>query len=137
MTVPAFAGLDASMAAIEVDIFGQPVSLLAMKAGAAGPNAARVSDPSRARIEAQGIRSEFADRVDIGDNGMGRRSGTFATSVSGVVHVLTLARAGLAWEPQRGDRVIWTDRPSHLYEIAELLPDGGAGLHYALNEVRL
>lgn len=134
MTVPAFAGVDASMVAIEMDIFGQPVTLVAMRAGAAGPNAARVQDLARPDIITTGIRSEFADRVDIGDNGMGRRSGTFNSGVSGVVHVLSIKR-GLAWEPRKGDRVIWADRASKTYEIAEVLPDGGAALHYALNEV--
>lgn len=136
MSVSAFAGVDASMVSIEMEIFGQPVSVLAMKAGAAGPNAARVADSARARIETNGIRSEYSDRIDIGDNGMGRRSGGFNASAAGLVQVLSLAR-GLAWEPIKGDRVIWADRSAKTYEIAEALPDGGAALHYILNEVDL
>lgn len=134
MTAAPFAALDAVLIATNAALFGQPVSLVPMAQAAAGPNAARVADPDRTRIETTGVRAEWSERVQTSDNGMGRSAVRFSTAISGVKHMATL-RADLAWSPRAGDRLIWADRPLQEYEIVEVLPDGLTGVDLVVKKV--
>lgn len=128
----AFDPLDAGMVTTQLALFGQSVTLKAFKDGASGPNAPRVADPGRADIAAAGIRSEYADRIAVADNGFGRQALAFKTTPGGKRHIVTLAR-GLAWTPQVGDRVVWADMPDVEFVISEPLAEEGGAQHFVVN----
>lgn len=116
-------------------LFGRPATLHPMKVAAAGVNAkAEIeTDPDRPTLTGVAIiRSEWADRLQIGGQGMPTPTGSFRQAARGVSHVATLMPAELPWAPAKGDEIEYDDRPGIRYRITEPMPDGGAGLHCGL-----
>lgn len=134
----AFDTLDAINLRTSIVLLGRPATLHPMKPGAAGVNAKAEpeTDPDRATLTGVGvIRSEWAERVQIGGQGMPTPTGAFRQAARGVSHVATLMPAGLAWSPRKGDEIEYDDRPGIRYRITEPMPDGGSGLHCGLAKI--
>lgn len=130
-----FDTLDAINLRTSLVLFGRPATLHPMKTAEAGVNARSEpeTDPDRATLTGVGvIRSEWAERVQIGGQGLPMPAGAHRMAARGVSHVATLMPAGLAWTPRKGDEIEYDDRPGLRYRITEPMPDGGAGLHCGL-----
>ena len=130
-----FDTLDAINLRTSLVLFGRPATLHPMKTAAAGVNAKPEpeTDPDRATLTGVAvIRSEWADRVQIGGNGLPTPPGAHKLAARGVSHVATLMPGSLAWAPRKGDEIEYDDRPGIRYRITEPMPDGGAGLHCGL-----
>ena len=126
--------LDLESFRLSLALWGQPAQLRGMRVAARGVNARPEPDPDRAERTVTVIRSESAARIGLSDNGLGRTAGAFRGVPASKVHIVSL-EAGGAWEPRAGDQIIYADRPSAVYLLAETRPDGGAGLHFILNEI--
>ncbi len=127
-------GMDAGALDVTMAIFGRLATVYPMTPGA-GPNAPRQIDPAREAIAAiTVIRTEYSDRIETGDNGMGRAVGTFRQGAQGQRHIVTLP-AGPASAARVGDELVYEDRPMIRYRLTEPHPDGGAGVAYILTRV--
>jgi hypothetical protein len=132
----AFDALDAVMMSTSKVLFGDLATLYPMKPGPAGVNGSAVADTGRAILtNISVIRSEWAERVQLGGNGMPMPPGAFKVSAGGMKRIATVQLSDLDWQPVKGDELEYADRPGQRYRIAELLPDGGVGLHLGLNKV--
>lgn len=130
-----FSALDALTFEASLAVFGDLATLYPMKPGTAGPNAAPVAAADPARPVQAGIlvvRSEWAERVEIGGQGMPMPPGGFRAPAAGNRHVVSLKADSLSWLPAKGDELEYADRPGIRYRITELQPDGLAGLHGVL-----
>lgn len=134
----AFDILDELSLRTDLALFGRCATLFPMMTGAAGVNskAEGETDPRRPVLEGvRVIRSEWAERVQIGGQGMPTPTGAFKMAARGVTHIATLMPKLLGWAPQKGDELVYDDRPEIRYRLTELMPDGGAGLHCGLAKV--
>jgi hypothetical protein len=131
----AFAALDALTLDVAASFFGE-VDGCTLWPMAAAPNAEPQADPTRpVLVGLSVIRSEWTGSVETGDNGMGRSSGAFRAGVNAVNHIATLKVACLAWRPRKGDELTY-DGEAARFRIAEVMPDGGAGLRLTLNRIK-
>ncbi|MET3892787.1 hypothetical protein ABIE41_003863 [Bosea sp. OAE506] len=129
----AFDALDAMVLDTAQRLFGDTVTLYPMKPGAAGVNAKPVADASRAIVSGlRVIRSEWSERVQIGGQGLPTPPGQFRQAAAGVAAIATFALADLPWRPQKGDELVYADRPGERWRIVEPMPDGLSGLHCGL-----
>lgn len=135
----AFDDLDAMVLDTALALFGDRfVTLYPMKEGPAGLNGPKVADDDPARpilSDVPAIRSEWAERVQIGGQGMPTPAGAFRLSAAGTRHVVTLKLADLGWRPVPGDELAYADRPGERYRLTELQPDGLSGLHIVLSRL--
>ncbi len=121
-------GLDTSLAFFAVDTTVTPMRRLTLDTPAA-------LDPDRQILALKGIRSEWHQRVDLGDNGPGSRSsGEFRASVAGMRLRVTLKLADLPFPVKLGDEITYSDRPGKKYVVSELLPEDAMAITLALNE---
>lgn len=74
-------------------LWGVEASVEPMAPPAAQPNGKAEIDPTRTPWAGKVIRAEYAARLTIGDNGMGRASGQFRGSAAGSVHIVTFKTA--------------------------------------------
>lgn len=93
-----------------------------------------VADPDRLAVTLKAIRSEWSERVDNDNNGIGRTQGQSRAGVAGLRLRVTIRTADLPYPPRVGDEVTYSDRPNKRYSVSELLPENGEGLTLALNE---
>lgn len=131
----AFDDLDALVLETAGTLFGDTATIFAMTTGG-GVNGKPGPDASREQMTGVVvIRSEWSERVQIGGNGMPTPKGAFGAPLAGFRVIGTLKLAGLAWVPKQGDELVYDDRPSVRYQIAEPMPDGLAGLHLGLTRI--
>lgn len=131
-----FDALDAMVLDTAAMLFGDTATIFPMKASAAGVNGKPVPDDSReAMTGVSVIRSEWSERGQIGGQGMPTPQGAFKLASAGYRVIATLQPASLAWVPKKGDELVYDDRPEARYQIAEPMPDGGAGLHLGLTRI--
>ncbi|UNJ22049.1 head-tail attachment [Microcystis phage vB_MweS-yong2] len=132
----AFSGLESLMLATSQRLFGERCGINPMTPAGGRPNGAIASDPSREPLTGVPVvRSEWSGQVETGDNGMGRSAGAFRVGVNAVRHIATLHLADLAWRPRPHDELVYESAPAERWKVAEILPDGGAGLRLVLNRV--
>lgn len=93
-----------------------------------------VADPDRMAVTLKAIRSEWSERVDNDNNGIGRTQGQYRAGVAGLRLRVTIRTADLPYPPRVGDEVTYSDRPNKRYSVSELLPENAEGLTLALNE---
>ena len=94
-----------------------------------------VADPDRRAVTLMAIRSEWSERVDNDNNGIGGTQGQYRAGVAGLRLRVTIRSADLPYLPRVGDEVMYSDRPNKRYSVSEVLPENGEGLTLALNEV--
>lgn len=131
----AFDDLDAMALDAAGVLFGETASIFPMRP-AGSVNGQAEADASRTALTGVTvIRSEWSERVQIGGNGLPTPKGAFGAPVAGRRVVATVALAGLAWLPRKGDELVFDDRPDARYQIAEPMPDGLSGLHLGLSRI--
>jgi hypothetical protein len=131
----AFDDLDAMVLDSAQTAFGDTATIFPMSTGG-GVNGKPEADAGREDMTGVSlIRSEWSERVQIGGNGMPTPKGAWGAPAAGFRVVVTLALAGLAWVPRKGDEIVFDDRPDVRYRIGEPMPDGGAGLHLGLTRI--
>lgn len=101
----------------------------------AGPNAPLQADTARQVTAQTAVRAEWASRIELGDNGMGRSSGAFRLGVNAPIARATIEIECLPWLPRQNDEITWHDRPGERYRISEVMPDGGTTLTFTLNKI--
>ncbi len=135
----AFAAIDARMQSDLESIFGRtatgsdagtPVIYMPMRAR---PSARPAPDSGRAvMVLPRAIVSLSFQRVDIGDNGMGRSSGGGNLNIAGHAIEMSFGKTHLNYEPRRFDEV---SIDAEQYAVATVMDDGGAGWSLKLNRV--
>lgn len=132
----AFAELDALVMDVELATFGELCTIYPMKPGPAGQNGSRVADPARDPLDdVPVIRSEWAERLQIGGQGMPTPPGGHRQGVAGRRHIATVKILDLAWTPRQGDELEYVDAPNVRYRLSEPMPDGLSGLHLGLSRI--
>lgn len=129
-----FDALESAMLDTSFALFGNPLTLIPMRAGPGGVNAVREEDPDRPRLDTVGIPAEFPAHIATSDNGVGRAAVRFSTGVAAQRHLVTL-RADLPWTPKQFDRLVWHGRLDEEFQLTDPMPDGGSGITFAVNKL--
>ena len=128
-----FSGLAALASGVIHTLHGQPARLLPRRINMSkGPNAARVVDvdPARPEVACRVVRTEFPERFNVADNGIGRNPGRMSIAPTGARFLVTFPE-GMEVRPRKGDLLIFDDRPDLEYELGETMPGDMPGITFA------